>query len=240
MDFKASPPVANTSSRSLDARFLRHALAPMQPFDFLCLGFADMSGGGINIQRAALIEGSVEDNGRQQIGQCALLLSTWRAIGHPIVMDIGPCGCLGSRLLGRTPPPRILALDGHELGHHQIAFLMVSSPHWQLQEVDKALLHQTLDRVLDRARHDGGSQEAETPWSDAPVSFTPREIEVVQLVAKGLTNKEIARELGLSPNTVRNHLRNLSTKTGCGRRAQLASLAARLRQGADTIPSAEQ
>ncbi|MBT0962411.1 helix-turn-helix domain-containing protein [Denitromonas sp. IR12] len=199
----------------------------MQPYDFLCLGFADLSEGGVDIRRAALLEGGVHESSNQLIGQCALLLCTWRTIGHPLVIDIGPCACVGSRLLNRTPPPRILALDGHTLVGDQIAFLVVSSPSWQLQEVDKALLHSTLDSVLTRSRKATDANDPATTWRDAPVAFTPREIEVVALVAKGLTNKEIARELGLSPNTVRNHLSNLSAKTGCRRRAQLATLSVR-------------
>ena len=43
-------------------------------------------------------------------------------------------------------------------------------------------------------------------------ALTKREIEVLALLASGLTNKEIARSIGLSPETVKDHLENLYRK----------------------------
>lgn len=48
----------------------------------------------------------------------------------------------------------------------------------------------------------------------ARYALTVREREMVALVARGLTNKEIAYELGISPATVRTHVYNLFQKTG--------------------------
>ena len=42
--------------------------------------------------------------------------------------------------------------------------------------------------------------------------LTPREIEVLKLVAKGMSNREIADELYISENTVKNHVRNILEK----------------------------
>lgn len=42
--------------------------------------------------------------------------------------------------------------------------------------------------------------------------LSARELEILELVAKGLTNKEAARALNLSQFTVRNHLKNICTK----------------------------
>lgn len=53
--------------------------------------------------------------------------------------------------------------------------------------------------------------------------LTPREIEVVPLVAQGLANKEIASVLGISPATVRTHLSNLFQKTGARSRIDLVN-----------------
>jgi DNA-binding NarL/FixJ family response regulator len=44
--------------------------------------------------------------------------------------------------------------------------------------------------------------------------LTPREIEVVALVAEGMTNKRIAAQLGCSPNTVRIHVSSVAFKLG--------------------------
>jgi DNA-binding NarL/FixJ family response regulator len=47
-----------------------------------------------------------------------------------------------------------------------------------------------------------------------------RELEVLRLVSVGRTNREIARELFLSPRTIDMHLRNVLTKLGCRSRTQ--------------------
>lgn len=52
--------------------------------------------------------------------------------------------------------------------------------------------------------------------------FTPREGEVLELLAGGMSNLDIARELGLSPNTVRNHLAKVYDKLGLRTRAKAA------------------
>ncbi len=52
---------------------------------------------------------------------------------------------------------------------------------------------------------------AERPQMPAP-RLTEREMEVLRLVAKGLQNRDIAKELFISENTVKNHIRNILEK----------------------------
>lgn len=52
--------------------------------------------------------------------------------------------------------------------------------------------------------------------------LSPRESEIVQLIAQGWTNKEIARALGMSDKTVKAHLSHIFAKLGVTRRRQLA------------------
>jgi DNA-binding NarL/FixJ family response regulator len=56
-------------------------------------------------------------------------------------------------------------------------------------------------------------------------SLTPREKEILLLVSEGLTNKQIAEDLFISENTVKNHIKNLLEKLGLENRVQLASYA---------------
>lgn len=56
-------------------------------------------------------------------------------------------------------------------------------------------------------------------------SLTPREKEILLLVSKGLTNKQIANQLFISENTVKNHMKNLLEKLNLENRVQLASYA---------------
>lgn len=55
--------------------------------------------------------------------------------------------------------------------------------------------------------------------------LTSRELEIVGLVARGMSNKAIGDELGLSDNTVRNHLRSILEKLGLDNRVQVATFA---------------
>lgn len=52
-------------------------------------------------------------------------------------------------------------------------------------------------------------------------SLSPRELEVIRLIADGFSSPEIARELHVSHNTIRTHARNSMTKLGARSRAQL-------------------
>jgi DNA-binding NarL/FixJ family response regulator len=55
-------------------------------------------------------------------------------------------------------------------------------------------------------------KEAERPPQVPAPRLTDREMEVLRLVAKGMNNREIAKELFISENTVKNHVRNILEK----------------------------
>jgi DNA-binding CsgD family transcriptional regulator len=63
---------------------------------------------------------------------------------------------------------------------------------------------------------------------------SPRELAVARCVARGLTDKQIARELGLAVSSVRTYLGRLSDKAGVQRRAGLAQWAAQWAAHAET------
>lgn len=74
------------------------------------------------------------------------------------------------------------------------------------------------------ARTPAGEQASTVP--EAPV-LSAREREVLRLLAQGLSNKELARALSVSENTVKTHLANLYTKLGAGRRTEALAIARR-------------
>ena len=57
--------------------------------------------------------------------------------------------------------------------------------------------------------------------------LSAREVEVLQLVADGQSNKEIGEALSLSALTVKSHLSRIGRKLGTGDRAQMVALAMR-------------
>ena len=64
---------------------------------------------------------------------------------------------------------------------------------------------------------------------EGPAGLTAREVEVLQCLARGLSNKDIAKRLVISPKTVGNHIEHVYTKIGATNRAA-ASLYA-MKQG---------
>ena len=74
--------------------------------------------------------------------------------------------------------------------------------------------------LLARLRHTAD------PHSDGPL--TPRQLEVLRLVADGLGNGQIADRLGLSKHTVHRHLQNAYGRLGCRSRAAAVAAAHRL------------
>jgi DNA-binding NarL/FixJ family response regulator len=57
--------------------------------------------------------------------------------------------------------------------------------------------------------------------SQFPASLSDRELEILELVATGLTNSDIAQRLEISKRTVDNHISNILTKTRTDNRVEL-------------------
>jgi DNA-binding NarL/FixJ family response regulator len=66
-------------------------------------------------------------------------------------------------------------------------------------------------------------------FDEAPMgeSLTPREIQVLELLAEGLSNKAIAATLGVSDQTVKFHVASISGKLGASNRTDAVRLAVR-------------
>ena len=52
--------------------------------------------------------------------------------------------------------------------------------------------------------------------------LTERELEVLRIMTTGVSNAAIAKKLGITENTVKNHIRHMMEKTGCTSRTALA------------------
>jgi DNA-binding NarL/FixJ family response regulator len=76
--------------------------------------------------------------------------------------------------------------------------------------------------ALARRCHDLLARPTEHPLTKLGV--TPRELEILALVAQGLTNRDIATRLTLSPRTVEKHVESLLRKTSSTSRTQLVAV----------------
>jgi DNA-binding CsgD family transcriptional regulator len=71
--------------------------------------------------------------------------------------------------------------------------------------------------VLGAAGHRAGRRR------QGPAGLTAREIDVLRLLARGLSSKQIGRELVISPKTARNHIEHIYVKIGASSRSPPAS-----------------
>jgi DNA-binding CsgD family transcriptional regulator len=65
------------------------------------------------------------------------------------------------------------------------------------------------------------------PVDGAPDGLSPREVQILGLVARGLSNRDIGGTLHISEHTAANHIRSILRKTGCANRTEATSYAHR-------------
>jgi DNA-binding NarL/FixJ family response regulator len=91
--------------------------------------------------------------------------------------------------------------------------------------LDPAVQHHVVAALVDAG---APREERDTcPAPALPDDLTPREVEVLALIAEGLTNTEIAERLVVSPTTVKSHINHLFAKAGLRDRAQAVNYAYR-------------
>jgi DNA-binding NarL/FixJ family response regulator len=173
------------------------------------------------------------DNGRDAIALAA------RLVPDVVVMDLRMPGVDGitatSRVLADRPSVRVLVLttfgdDDHlypALTAGACGFLLKDAPPAELVDGirraaagDSPFSQDVLQRLVQRAVH----AHVDTPRPAAP-GLTARERDVLNLVADGLSNTEIAERLHIGVTTVKTHITSLMTKTESPNRVRLALFA---------------
>src|SRR5580693_2602967 len=127
---------------------------------------------------------------------------------------------------------RVAVLASNAAAQDRLATLVAQCGH-QLVEAtaspDAVLTDGAADAVLPAAAVAAGLTVRATPLpsrnfdslpEEPPVLLTPREIEVLGALGNGMTNKEVARLLGISPHTVKFHIESLFRKLGAASRAE--------------------
>jgi NarL family two-component system response regulator LiaR len=135
------------------------------------------------------------------------------------------------RLRAASEKPTVLVLTSFLDDVHVFAALQAGAAGYLLKDIQPDELVRAIRQV-----HQGESalhpkvaarlvQHTAQPAGFA--DFTPRERDVLRLLAEGFANKEIARRLSLSEKTVKTHVSNILQKLGVADRTQAALLAVR-------------
>jgi DNA-binding NarL/FixJ family response regulator len=93
--------------------------------------------------------------------------------------------------------------------------------------LDPAVQHHVVAALAGDAQGRRDTTGAAAGSAPRPDELTPRETEVLALIAEGLTNTEIAARLVVSQTTVKSHINHLFTKAGLRDRAQAVNYAYR-------------
>jgi NarL family two-component system response regulator LiaR len=166
---------------------------------------------------------------------------------HPdiIIMDIAMPKLDGieatRQIKAANPTTSILVLTAYDDDQYVFAFLEAGAAGYLLKDVStsdliqairsvhsgESVLHPAVARkVINHFVRRSDENLGET--GDSPEQLTDREMEVLRLAGKGMTNREIATNLTISIRTVQVHLSNVFSKLGVGSRTEAVLYALRM------------
>ena len=187
-------------------------------------------------------EADIEVVGEATDGEEAVALAV-REIPDVVLMDIrmpGMDGLQATRLITADPRLRgtsVVVLTTFDLDEYVFGALRAGASGFLLKGVEPAAL---IDAVRTVARGDAllepgatrrlieaylGDQQTAAPAGFVVPSLTAREIEILRLIAAGLTNAEIGEQLFISPLTCKSHVSRILTKLDARDRTQLVVMA---------------
>jgi len=145
------------------------------------------------------------------------------------LMDVRMPGGTGlealERIKARAPDARVIILSTYDLDEPMIAASNLGASGYVL----KSLRFEELVSAI-RTVHAGGTyfspevmRRIEASAKQKPL--TPREIEILDLLRRGLSNKEIGRRLTISENTAKFHVKAILAKLGVADRAEAVAAA---------------
>ncbi|WP_026158634.1 response regulator [Rhizobium leguminosarum] len=129
-----------------------------------------------------------------------------------------------SEIVARSPQTKVMMLTASEDVDHLIAALRRDAAGYVVKGIGSRGLAEAIRTVVGGARYISPSMRAKVDkyLLDRPASLTPRETEVIELVAEGLSNKHIARRLDLQEKTIKHHMTEILFKLGASNRTEAA------------------
>lgn len=157
-----------------------------------------------------------------------------------VVMDLrlpdgsGVEGCREIR--AAHPEIRVLILTSYADEDALFSAVMAGAAGYVLKDLDPVQLQEAIATVghggslldpsmtthlLDRLRHGSAHHPADDPFEQ----LTAQEERILELIAEGFTNRQIATRLGLSEKTIKNYVSQIYSKLNVERRSQAATIA---------------
>jgi len=192
------------------------------------------------IKSCLVEEKDMEVVGEAESGEIALSM-IGSELPDLVIMDINMGGMSGiettEKLIKKFKDIKILGLTMYEDSHHIINMMQAGAMGYILKDSD---LQEIVDAI--RTIHSGESyfsndvsstlmhqfmksKEEEKILQSVELELTPREIEILKLIAEEFTNQEIAEKLFISQRTVDTHRRNLIQKLNAKNTAGLVRYA---------------
>ena len=128
------------------------------------------------------------------------------------------------RAVRRTSPAaRILIVTSYQTEEDIFQVLEAGAMGYILKDLGRESLIEAIRTVFAGKRYVSESIERQYAERGARQALTAREMEVLELVARGLTNRELASVLRISASTVKNHVNSVLTKLEVADRTEAVS-----------------
>ncbi len=111
---------------------------------------------------------------------------------------------------------------------HRVSGVLLKS--YSTEDIQTAIAYTATGRTVMPA---GWQQVVAAPHAGRQPGLSPRHRQILALIAKGRSNEEIARDLNLSPNTIKFHIRALYSRMGVRNRVEAANQHAQMTSGGD-------
>ena len=133
------------------------------------------------------------------------------------------------KLKGRPDAPLVVILSSYEYEDEIYRAAQAGARGYLSKNASRAEIVAAIIAVSRGESHFPSTIAARIKECESRSVLSAREIEILEMVARGLTNKEIGRVLEISHYTVRNHINHISVKLNAGDRTEAATVA--LQQG---------